>query len=53
MALCPTCDKTINDSSPILDEVIDDNHYIFDSDDCLTIFRRIQSVYGKEFMVEY
>jgi YHS domain-containing protein len=52
MVLCSLCGKTIEESSSIIDEVIEGKHYTFDNEDCVSIFKKLESVYGKEhFMI--
>ena len=53
MVSCSLCGKTIEGLSSIINEVIEGRHYTFDSDDCILMFKKLESVYGKEhFMIE-
>jgi hypothetical protein len=53
MVSCFLCGKPIEESK-IIDEVIEGKHHAFDTNDCLLIFKRLESVYGKEhFIIEY
>jgi YHS domain-containing protein len=53
MVSCSLCGKTIGESDSIIDEVIAGKHHAFDSEDCLLMFKKLESVYGKEyFMIE-
>ena len=51
MVSCSLCGKAIEESGSIIDEVIEGKHHIFDCDNCLLMFRKLQSVYGKEYFI--
>lgn len=50
---CALCGKTIRDQqeqeSSIINEEIDGTSYIFDTNECVNMFRRFRSVYGSDF----
>jgi hypothetical protein len=50
MVSCFLCGRPI-EGSKIIDEVIEEKHHAFDSDDCLLIFKKLETVYGKEYFV--
>jgi hypothetical protein len=53
MVSCSLCGKTIEEPSLTIDEVIEGKHHPFDSDDCLLMFKKLESVYGKDhFIIE-
>jgi hypothetical protein len=49
---CIMCGKTANSDVQFLVEHIDGNVYTFDKQDCITIFKKLKSVYGQEFDLE-
>lgn len=48
MVSCSLCGKTIEESSKLIDEVIEGKHHTFDNEDCVLMFKKLESVYGKE-----
>ena len=50
MVSCFLCGRPIK-GSKIIDEVIEEKHQAFDSDDCLLIFKKLDTVYGKEYFI--
>ena len=53
MVSCSLCGKTIEETSSIIDKVIEGKYHTFDSDYCLVMFKKLESVYGKEhFIIE-
>ena len=47
---CAMCGKKIIETkNQVLVEKIDDTNYIFDSEDCILIFKRFRSLYGNNF----
>ena len=47
---CAMCGKKISElKKQILIEKIDEENYVFDSEDCALIFKRFRSLYGKNF----
>ena len=53
MVSCSLCGKTIEETSSIIDEVIEGRHHTFDNEDCILMFKKLESVYGKEhFIIE-
>ena len=50
---CALCGKTIRDQleqeSSIINEEIDGTSYVFDTNECVNMFRRFRSVYGSDF----
>jgi hypothetical protein len=53
MVSCSLCGKTIEESHKVIDEAIEGKHHKFDNEDCVLMFKRLGTVYGKEyFMVE-
>jgi hypothetical protein len=53
MVSCSLCGKTIEESNSIIDEVIEEKHHAFDNEDCVLMFKKLESVYGKSiFMIE-
>jgi hypothetical protein len=51
MVSCSLCGKTIEESNRIIDEAIEGKHHTFDNNDCLSTFRKLHSVYGKEYFI--
>jgi hypothetical protein len=52
MVSCSLCGKIIEASS-IIDEVVEGRHHTFDNEDCILMFKKLESVYGKEhFIIE-
>jgi hypothetical protein len=51
MAEVKLAGKTIEESNSIIDEVIEGRHHTFDSNDCSSMFRKLHSVYGKEYFI--
>ena len=47
---CMMCGKTIPQQK-ILFEVIDDNKYAFDSQECILFFKKFKSLYGSSLNV--
>jgi CRISPR/Cas system CSM-associated protein Csm2 small subunit len=39
----------IEENFNIIDEIIDSSHYLFDTKDCATIFKKFGGVYGSNF----
>lgn len=52
MVSCSLCGRTIEESHKIIDEIIEEKHHTFDSNDCVLIFKRLESVYRKDFLIE-
>ena len=53
MVSCSLCGKTIEETSSIIDEVIEGRHHTFDNEDCILMFKKLENVYGKEhFIIE-
>ena len=53
MVSCSLCGKTIKEASSIIKEVIEGKHHTFDNEDCVLMFKKLESVYGKgHFMIE-
>lgn len=48
MVSCSLCGKTIEESIKLIDEVIEGKHHTFDNEDCVLMFKKLESVYGKE-----
>jgi signal transduction histidine kinase len=48
---CALCGKLITDTTKktVIEEIIHNNHYKFDTRDCATMFKRLLGVYGNEF----
>jgi YHS domain-containing protein len=51
MISCSLCGKTIEESNSIIDEVIEGKYHAFDNEGCLLMFRKLESVYGKEYFI--
>jgi hypothetical protein len=45
---CVMCGKKIFELKKLV-EKIDDTNYVFDSNDCILIFKKFRSLYGKNF----
>ena len=53
MVSCSLCGKTIEESSILIDEIIEGKHHTFDNENCVLMFKKLESVYGKEhFLIE-
>lgn len=53
MVSCSLCGKTIEESSILIDEIIEGKHHTFDNEDCVLMFKKLESAYGKEhFLIE-
>jgi hypothetical protein len=53
MVSCALCGKTIEEWHKIIYEIIEGKRHIFDNEDCVLMFKKLESVYGKEhFMIE-
>ncbi|HEU4445803.1 MAG TPA: hypothetical protein VFR94_14105 [Nitrososphaeraceae archaeon] len=53
MVSCSLCGKTIEEPHKIINEILGGKHYAFDNEDCVLMFKKLESVYGKEhFLVE-
>jgi hypothetical protein len=53
---CALCGKALSEQgvgdlvpSTVVDEIIDGSHYLFDSIDCATLFKKFGGVYGNFF----
>jgi hypothetical protein len=46
---CEACGRTVSKKSRLISKTFDGFAYNFDSDDCLLIFKKLRSVYGKNF----
>ena len=44
-----TYDDFPSSEAPIIEEIIQNTHYKFDTKECATMFKRFIDVYGKEF----
>jgi hypothetical protein len=62
-AKCALCEKPLDNAQAregegkeenimLVDEVIDGSHYLFDTKDCATIFKKFGVVYGSNFYDE-
>jgi hypothetical protein len=53
MVSCSLCGKMIKESSILIDEIIEGKHHTFDNEDCVLMFKKLESVYGEEhFLIE-
>jgi hypothetical protein len=48
MVSCSLCGKTIGESHKVIDETIEGTH-IFDNEDCVLMFKKLETVYGRVF----
>lgn len=49
---CTLCGQIIGNTAPILEQVVDNRRYSFDTSSCLATFNKFQDVYGKKFVSE-
>jgi hypothetical protein len=53
MVSCSLCGKTIEEPRKIIVKIIEGKRHIFDNEDCILMFKKLESVYGKEhFIIE-
>ncbi|MDW0300451.1 MAG: hypothetical protein QN649_07385, partial [Nitrososphaeraceae archaeon] len=45
---CSLCSRIIENKKAI-EEIIDGDRYLFDSHNCITIFKKLANLYGHEF----
>jgi len=46
---CDMCGRAIQKKNTSIAKAFNGSAYIFDSDDCLLIFRKLREVYGEDF----
>ena len=49
---CSLCGRSTANAERASEQVIDGTPYVFDTDSCLVVFKKIQDVYGKSFVTE-
>ena len=49
---CSLCGKSTANAMSTVEQVIEGTPYVFDTDSCLAVFKKIQDVYGKSFVTE-
>jgi len=49
---CSLCGRSTANAERASEQVIDGTPYVFDTDSCLAVFKKIQDVYGKSFVTE-